>query len=303
MAKTVISVRLRDAIEEGFSFIQRRFANLDEMGESFRRQRTWIYEHLQRKADFKRRLARLLEVIKMHSCKHLGISYLCERTMAYEYEVLCGERISKRTVHSMVMQLRELGFITAIPTKRGDGKQSANILVLERMGENPASGNLAHKEGENLHTKKAPSPSKPVAKATRERMASTRPEAEQQEKANAKGKIPARGDKRLLNLVPEWFQERIACCTREPKAVHEYWKVARHLTRKVFDLGADGEGERFVIQTAIREFFKASKAAARDKFIMRNPFGFFHAVLEAETTAHVRRRAHDESPVLYDWLA
>lgn len=303
MAKAAISVYLRDAIEGGFGFIERRFESLSDMAESFRRQRTWIYEHLQRKADFKRRLARLLEVIKMHSCKHLGVSYLCERTMIDEYEALFRERISKRTVHTLVMQLRELGFVTAIPTKRRDGKQSANILVLERM-EEPAMEEPAHKESENLHTKKAPSPSKPAAKAARQRLANRRPESRQQGKTGTEPEAPARskgGSKRLLNLVPEWFRERIACCAREPEAVHEYWKVAKHLSRKVFTLGA--ADEESVVSTAVREFFRASKAATKGRFAMANPFGFFHAVLEAEATAHVRRRAHDESPVLYDWLA
>lgn len=306
MAKAAISVYLRDAIEGGFNFIQRRFETLEEMVESFRRQRAWIYERLQRKADYKRRLARLLEVIKMHSCKHLGISYLSENNMIEAFEALHRERISKRTVHTLVAHLRELGFVSAIPTKRGDGKQSANILVLERMEESFAPQELAHKSGENLHTKKALSSSKPVAKATRERIASTRSENEQQESIQTKGKNKSKGpasSKRLLNLVPEWFRERIACCAREAKAVHEYWKVAKHLTRKVSCIGADGEGEKLVVETAVREFFKASKAATKGRFVMANPYGFFHSVLEAETTAHIRRRAQEESPVFYDWLA
>lgn len=302
MAKAAISVYLRDAVEEGFKFIERRFASVVEMTESFRRQRAWIYEHLQRKADYKRRLARLLEVIKMHSCKFVGISYLTENSMAEVYERLHKSKISKRTVHSMVAHLRELGFLSVIPTKRGNGKQSANILVMERMeaaeqqmvaGEEPALENLAHKESGNLHTKKAPSPSKlPVAKATVRRMASKRPRTKQQE-----------GGKRLLNLVPQWFQERIGCCAREPKAVHEYWKVAKHLSQRLLGGGVDAGEMQPAVQAAVREFFRTSKAAAKGVFTMANPYGFFHSVLEAEMTAHIRRRAQEVSPVLYDWLA
>lgn len=64
MAKTAINIYLKKAIESGFEFIERHFENLDELNKNFQAQRSWIFENLRNKADYKRRLAKVLEVLK-----------------------------------------------------------------------------------------------------------------------------------------------------------------------------------------------------------------------------------------------
>lgn len=307
MARSAIKIYLKAAIEGGFGFIARRFENLGELNENFHVQRAWIFEKLEKKADFKRRLSRVLEVLKMHSCKYIGISFLTENRLCEAYEAQFGESISKRTAGTCVRQLREIGFITTIPAKREDGKQTANIVVIERFkgadedeklcllksgerkgGEGIEAGggagrseNLAHKEPEILRTEKTSSPSKTTVKEIKERMAK---------------------ELRLLNFVPRWFKERIGCVSRDPKEIHELWKVSRHLAKRTFGSFMGADEWQSVVSKAAREFYLSAKAAAQGKFKMGNPFGFFHAVLEAEGYAHLRRRAQEESGLFYDWL-
>ena len=141
--------------------------------------------------------------------------------------------------------------------------------------------NLAHKGPEILRTEKTSSPSKTTVKEIKERM--------------AKGL-------RLLNFVPKWFKERISCSSRDSKEIHEFWKVAKHLAKRTFGPLMGADEWQAVVSAAAREFYMAAKAATRGKFKMGNSFGFFHAVLEAEGYAHLRRRTQESSGLFYNWL-
>ena len=280
MARSAIKIYLKSAIESGFSFIRKRFNNLDELNDNFRAQRDWIFEKMEKKADFKRRLAKVLEVLKMHSCKYIGISFLTENRLCEAYEAQHGESISKRSVNTYIKQLKEVGFITTMAAKREDGKQTANIVVIERFkttgerqsdkhpahetGERKAgksareaegnvpSENVAYKGAENLHTKKTTSPPKTSLKESKERMAK---------------------DVRLLNFVPAWFKERIGCCAMEAREVHEYWKVCRYLMRRTFGSLMGAKEWQGTVNAAIREFYLSAKASTRGKFQMHNVAG------------------------------
>lgn len=289
MARQGIKVYLREAIESGFKFIKRAFANVRELNENFKAQRNLIYKEVDRKADYKRRLARVLEVLKVHSCKHLGISYMTENHLCEEYSAMFGETISKRTVGNMIKHLKELALISTIATKRKDGKQSANIIVMERLEsavQKPATGEEsalktdapagekavkpAYKKRENLHTEITKSSLKTPDKDQEERKAK---------------------DRRILNFIPKWFKEKISCCATQPKAVLEYWKVAKHLTKRVHGKQLSNEEAIAVVSDAVLEFYKAAKAASRGAFAMGNPYGFFFEVLRVEIGGYVRRRA------------
>ena len=296
MAKAAIKIYLKSAIESGFKFIRRSFENLEELNENFHAQRTWIFERMEKKADYKRRLVKVLEVLKMHSCKYVGISFMTENRLCEAYEALHGEAISKRSAGAYIKQLREIGFIKTIAAKREDGKQTANIVVIEKVeaagNERAAQASVAtegedrsekpaHKESENLRTDKTTSPNKTSSKENRERITKT---------------------DRLLNFVPQWFKEQISCYTGEAKPTYELWKVAKHLMSRTFGTAIDVEERQVVVRKAVREFYLSAKASVRGKFKMRNPFGFFYSILEAEGHAHARRKAQSSSSVLYDWL-
>lgn len=310
MAKKAIAVYLKQAISSGFSFIKRTFKSLKELNSNFHAQRTWIFETLEKKADYKRRLVKVLEVLKMHSCKHIGISYLTENHLCEAYEKQFGESISKRTISTYIKDLVSLGLIKTIATKREDGKQSANIIVMQKLQVKKGAGKkglkagikkaveaagsvaaaafsggeapekVAHKDGKKLRTKKTRSSLKTTYKEHKERYTKER---------------------RLLNFVPKWFKEKIACCATNPREVYEFWKVSKYLTSHRYGERIAREDVSDVVTLAIREFYSAAKAASLGKFPMEKPFGFFHTVLETEIGGHIRRKAQAVCPTLYDY--
>lgn len=310
MAKKAIAVYLKQAISSGFSFIKRKIKSLKELNNNFQAQRTWIFETVEKKADYKRRLVKVLEVLKMHSCKHIGISYLTENHLCGAYEKQFGESISKRTISTYIKDLVKLGLIKTIATKREDGKQSANIIVMQKMHAKKGAGEkglkagikkavkaaqglaasafsggeapekVAHKDEENLHTKKTKSSLKTSLKEYKERNTKVR---------------------RLLNFVPKWFKEKIACCATAPKEIYEFWKVSKHLTDRKHGNHINKDEMITIVTEAVREFYLAAKAASQGKFPMMNPYGFFHAILETEISAHIRREAQATQPTLYRW--
>lgn len=310
MAKKAIVVYLKQAISSGFSFIKRPFKSLKELNSNFQAQRTWIFDTVEKKADYKRRLVKVLEVLKMHSCKHIGISYLTENHLCEAYEKQFGESISKRTISTYIKDLVGLGLVKTIATKREDGKQSANIIVMQKLqvkkGEGrtrlkrgirkvmkaaqgvamsaisgeEASQKVAYKDEENLRTKKTKSSLKTPHKEHKER--------------NTKAR-------RLLNYVPKWFKEKISCCATQPKEVYELWKVSSYLTSYRYGSRIKREEASEVITLAICEFYQAAKAASKGKFSMENPFGFYHTILETEIGGYIRRKAQSDFPTLADY--
>ena len=331
MAKKKIATYLHEAIESGFKHIKRRFNDLKELNSNFHAQRKWVFENVKKKADYKRRLVRVLEVLKVHSCKYLGISWLTENHICAAYGELFGETLSKRSVSTYIDHLRSLGLISTIPTKRKDGKQSANIVVMERLSEKTGediahlpkdefcqgkmkaegtsrqegsntdskaqhSTEVAHKDGRNLHTKITNPSAKTTDQEIKERNTKARPASR---KPARKGK---KKSERLLNFVPKWFREKIACCATETKSVYEYWKVAKHLAYGVFENRIAKEDKPAVIEESISEFYKAAKAASKGKFAMHNPYGFFHSVVEAQAISYAPGDNHAISVPFYNWL-
>lgn len=298
MAKTAITLYLKKEIESGFQSIKRRFKNIKDLNQNFKAQRNWIFQNLKNRSSYLQRLVKILEIVKLHACKHLGIFYMTENHLCDTYQAQFGQSISKRSVATYLKHLRDLGFITSMPTKRGDGKQSANILVIEPLqscaeapcedkrrnakeadpNEGQANQKPAHKGCENLQTKRTNSSPKTIHKDLKERQAVT-------------------CGSKLLNFVPAWFRERVACITRNPSKVFEYWKITKLLTVKRH--GLDKLSSEEVTALALKEFFRSAKAANRGKFAMQNPYGFFYAILSTEIGGYQRRKAE---PVLYNWL-
>lgn len=126
-----IETALRDELRSGFPSIERRFSSEADMTASIAVQRRLI-DGLDRKSDYRRRLAGTLDVIADRSRAHLGISYMTENTIRRAYEEKHGSPVSKRSVGTYVGHLKRLGIVTSVNTRKHDGRQSANILVLER---------------------------------------------------------------------------------------------------------------------------------------------------------------------------
>lgn len=86
---------------------------------------------------------KLLDVISQYSCKYVGVSWLCQRTLSK----ILG--VDYKTVQRGFIKLKELGIVTIYECYRdgGDRRQTSNIYVI-----NPIQDTSVHAEVSNQKT-------------------------------------------------------------------------------------------------------------------------------------------------------
>ena len=100
------------------------FADIEELNTTVRSYRDIIKLAVTRK-DVQARLIDLLEILKRHSCKQIGVSYMCKNSIASYLNV------AYKTVQRLMKKLEALGIIKQIATKRkSDMRQTANAIVI-----------------------------------------------------------------------------------------------------------------------------------------------------------------------------
>ncbi|WP_052343836.1 hypothetical protein [Bacillus massiliigorillae] len=100
------------------------FRDLEELNKTVRVYRDVIRTSIKRR-DVQSRLIALLELLKRHSCKQLGVSYMCKNTIASLLEV------SYKTVQRLMKKLEEMSMIKQVPMKRKkDMRQTANAIII-----------------------------------------------------------------------------------------------------------------------------------------------------------------------------
>lgn len=111
------------ASEEAYTNLS-RFEELEDLNKTVRAHRDLIRMNVTR-SDVQARLITLLELLKRHSCKQIGVSYMCKNTIAEKLEV------SYKTVQRLMSKLESLGLIKQIATKRkSDMRQTANAIII-----------------------------------------------------------------------------------------------------------------------------------------------------------------------------
>ncbi|MEH6942937.1 helix-turn-helix domain-containing protein [Bacillus sp. JJ722] len=105
------------------------FTELEELNKTVRSYRDVISTSVKR-LDVQARLITLLELLKRHSCKNLGVSYMYKNTIADKLEV------SYKTVQRLMKKLEDLGMIRQVAMKRNkDMRQTANAIQILPMNE------------------------------------------------------------------------------------------------------------------------------------------------------------------------
>lgn len=134
MKKRIDVIANEEAYVNLSSFIER-----EEMNKTVRVYRDTIRMSIKR-TDVQARLIALLEVLKRHSCKQIGVSYMCKNTIADKLEV------SYKTVQRLMKKLEDLGMIRQVPMKRKkDMMQTANAIIIQ-PAEDEMSGKPPVKE-------------------------------------------------------------------------------------------------------------------------------------------------------------
>lgn len=104
------------------------FDEVEEMNKVVRAYRDNIKSSVKR-VDVQDRLIALLEVLKRHSCKYVGVSFLYKRNIAEMMDV------SYKTIQRLVKKLEDLSMIKQVPTKSKRKKvnkmlQTSNAIII-----------------------------------------------------------------------------------------------------------------------------------------------------------------------------
>lgn len=244
------------ASEESFTNLS-TFSDIEEMNKTVRTYREVIKSSV-RRADVQERLIALLELLKRHSCKQIGVSYMCKNTIADKLE------LSYKTVQRLVKKLEVLGMIKQIPMKRKkDMLQTANAIQII-----PFKNDMSDKT--------------PPKKSGKCPTIKTNSSSLKQKILNTRKDVPAE-DFSIANFVAHWvpesFVELVKSYYREAKSIEEFWKVVKQ-SNKVIDCFT---GERAFAPNqelniglmAFKGFVMKVKSGTK----IENKFGYFNGIV------------------------
>ncbi len=105
------------------------FKDVEELNKTIRTYRDNIRMSIKR-TDVQSKLITLLEILKRHSCKYVGVSFLCKNRIAEKMEV------SYKTVQRLMKKLVDLEMIKQVAMKRKkDMLQTSNAIIIQPIVE------------------------------------------------------------------------------------------------------------------------------------------------------------------------
>jgi len=125
MSKKAITIIASNETYENLS----TFTEVEELNITIRSYRDIIKSSVKRK-DVQQRLISLLELLKRHSCKQIGVSYMCKNTIADQLQ------LSYKTIQRLMKKLQDMNMINQLPMKRKkDMLQTANAIIIQKIEE------------------------------------------------------------------------------------------------------------------------------------------------------------------------
>lgn len=252
------------ASEESFHNLS-SFIELEELNKTIRTYRDIIRMAIKR-TDVQSKLIALLEILKRHSCKYVGVSFLCKNTIADMMEV------SYKTVQRLMKKLVDLDMIKQVSMKRKkDMLQTANAIII-----NPIVEEVSDKQS-------AKSPAKcPTIKTTPISLKQNIKDINKRN-SNENSNTPEENIKQA-DFVAHWVPERFVSLTSsfysESKTIQELWKVVRQCNRIVNhttgDKAFDKDQELTIGVKAIKEFVMKIKSGTK---MNKGKFAYFNGIV------------------------
>lgn len=253
------------ASEESFHNLS-SFIELEELNKTIRAYRDTIRMSIKR-TDVQSKLIALLEILKRHSCKYVGVSFLCKNTIADMMEV------SYKTVQRLMKKLVDLGMIRQVSMKRKkDMLQTSNAIIIQPIVEE-VSDKTSAKMGEKCPTIKTKPVSlkqniKDINKRNNNIINSNTPEDNIQQTDF------------VAHWVPERFVSLVGSFYSESKTIQELWKVVRQCNRIVNhttgDKAFDKDQELNIGIKAIKAFVMKIKSGTKMK---NGKFAYFNGIV------------------------
>ncbi|MED1537012.1 helix-turn-helix domain-containing protein [Bacillus pseudomycoides] len=241
------------------------FIEVEELNQTVRAYRDTIRISIKR-TDVQTKLITLLEILKRHSCKYVGVSFLCKNSIADMMEV------SYKTVQRLMKKLVNLGMIRQVSMKRKkDMLQTANAIIIQPIVEEVSDKQSAKSPAKCPTIKTTPISLKQNIKDINKR------------NSNENSNTPEENIKQadfVAHWVPERFVSLVSSFYSESKTIQELWKVIRQCNRIVNHLTGDKaftkDQELTIGLKAIKEFVMKLKSGVKMK---NGKFAYFNGIV------------------------
>ncbi|WP_144496874.1 helix-turn-helix domain-containing protein [Bacillus toyonensis] len=241
------------------------FKDVEELNQTVRTYRDTIRMSIKR-TDVQAKLLTLLELLKRHSCKYVGVSFLCKNSIAEKMKV------SYKTVQRLMKKLVDLKMINQVEMKRKkDMLQTSNAIIIQ-----PIVEEVSDKVDTKRPTKCPTIKTKPVSLKQNIKDINKR-------NRNEDSNTPEDNIKEA-DFVAHWVPERFVSFTRsfysESKTIQELWKVVRQCNTMInFSTGQKAftkDQELMIGLTAIKELVMKMKSGANMK---KGTFAYFNGIV------------------------
>ncbi|OOZ97613.1 cytosolic protein [Bacillus cereus] len=241
------------------------FKDVEELNKTIRTYRDTIRISVKR-TDVKSKLITLLEILKRHSCKYVGVSFLCKNRIAEKMEV------SYKTVQRLMKKLVDLEMIKQVAMKRKkDMLQTSNAIIIQ-----PIVEEVSNKVDTKSPTKCPTIKTTPVSLKQNIKHINKR-------NGNENSNTPEENIEQA-DFVAHWVPQRFISLVRsfyhESKTIQELWKVVRQCNGVVdFETGDKAfnkEQELEIGLKSIKEFVMKIKFGAKMK---KGKFAYFNGIV------------------------
>ena len=234
------------------------FNDIESMNKTIRTYRDIIKSTVKR-SDVQSRLIALLEVLKRHSCKQIGVSYMSKNTIADKLE------LSYKTVQRLMKKLEDLGMIRQVPMKRkSDMLQTANIVQII-PAKNDVSDKTPPKKSEKCPTNKT------TTTTLKQKIKKQRnPELRNNFVIKSQTEISAEF---VSSRVPKPFVKYLSNFYHDAQTIEELYRVSQQVTRYLTYYSDHDKLE--VSLEAFKQMIRNIKLGKK----VKNLFGYYNRVL------------------------
>ncbi|MEK4598593.1 helix-turn-helix domain-containing protein [Bacillus sp. FSL R9-9497] len=239
--------------------------DVEELNKTIRTYRDNIRMSIKR-TDVQSKLITLLEILKRHSCKYVGVSFLCKNSIADIMEV------SYKTVQRLMKKLVDLEMIKQVAMKRKkDMLQTSNAIIIQ-----PIVEEVSNKVDAKSPTKCPTIKTKPVSLKQNIKDINKR---NSNENSNTPEKNIEQADF-VAHWVPERFVSLVSSFYSESKTIQELWKVVRQCNKIINhttgNKAFDNDQELTIGLKAIKEFVMKIKSGVKMK---KGKFAYFNGIV------------------------
>ncbi|HDR8143786.1 TPA: helix-turn-helix domain-containing protein [Bacillus cereus] len=239
--------------------------DVEELNKTIRAYRDTIRMSIKR-TDVQSKLITLLEILKRHSCKYVGVSFLCKNSIADMMEV------SYKTVQRLMKKLVDLNMIKQIAMKRKkDMLQTSNAIIIQ-----PIVEEVSNKVDAKSPTKCPTIKTKPVSLKQNIKDINKR-------NSNKNSNTPEENIEQadfVAHWVPERFVSLVSSFYSESKTIQELWKVVRQCNKvtnfSTGDKAFTKDQELTIGLNAIKEFVMKIKAGTK---MNKGKFAYFNGIV------------------------